>query len=89
MVRVLGLQQRGIDTPVIVYTGRSLDGAKLVKVGNSSRHFECTAYKLIQLVSPEDSAADVLPESVQKRTGASLTKETPELWRIGALKSSP
>ena len=28
-------------------------------------------------------------ESVQKRTGASLTKETPELWRIGSLKSSP
>jgi 3-aminobutyryl-CoA ammonia-lyase len=37
---------------------------KLVKVGKSSRHFECTAHKLIQLVSPEDSAADVLLEPV-------------------------
>lgn len=38
--------------------------AKLVSVGNTSRKFECTAYKLIQLVSPEDSAADVLAEPV-------------------------
>ena len=38
--------------------------AKLIKVGNSSRQFECTAHKLIQLVSPEDSAADVLAEPV-------------------------
>jgi transmembrane sensor len=28
-------------------------------------------------------------ESVQSMTDASLTKETPELWRIGSLKSSP
>jgi 3-aminobutyryl-CoA ammonia-lyase len=35
---------------------------KLVQVGKSSRQFECTAHKLIQLVSPEDSAADVLAE---------------------------
>jgi 3-aminobutyryl-CoA ammonia-lyase len=38
--------------------------AKLVSLGKSSRKFECTAYKLIQLVSPEDSAADVLAEPV-------------------------
>ena len=38
--------------------------AKLVKVGKSSHNFECTAYKLIELVNPEDSAADVLPEPV-------------------------
>ena len=38
--------------------------AKLVKVGNSSRQFECTAHKLIQLVSPADSAAAVLVEPV-------------------------
>lgn len=38
--------------------------AKLLTVGKSSRQFECTAHKLIQLVSPEDSAADVLVEPV-------------------------
>jgi len=38
--------------------------AKLVKVGKSSRQFECTAHKIIQLVNPDDSAADVLAEPV-------------------------
>lgn len=38
--------------------------AKLLSVGKSSRQFECTAHKFIQLVSPEDSAADVLVEPV-------------------------
>ncbi|HEX7012811.1 MAG TPA: hotdog domain-containing protein [Steroidobacteraceae bacterium] len=38
--------------------------AKLVKVGKSSRQFECTAHKIIQLVNPEDSAADLLAEPV-------------------------
>ena len=38
--------------------------AKLVAVGNSSRTFECTAHKIIELVDPEDSAANVLPEPV-------------------------
>lgn len=38
--------------------------ARLLSVGKSSRQFECTAHKLIQLVTPEDSAADVLPEPV-------------------------
>jgi 3-aminobutyryl-CoA ammonia-lyase len=36
--------------------------AKLVAVGKSSRTFECTAHKVIELVTPEDSAADVIPE---------------------------
>ena len=36
--------------------------ARLLSVGKSSRHFECTAHKLIELVSPEDSAATVLAE---------------------------
>jgi len=36
--------------------------AKLLSVGKSSRQFECTAHKVAQLVSPEDSAADVLAE---------------------------
>lgn len=38
--------------------------ARLTKVGNSSRHFECTAHKVISLQRPDDSAADVLPEPV-------------------------
>ncbi|HEY3791349.1 MAG TPA: hotdog domain-containing protein [Bradyrhizobium sp.] len=36
--------------------------AKLVAVGKSSRTFECTAHKTIELVAPEDSAANVFPE---------------------------
>jgi 3-aminobutyryl-CoA ammonia-lyase len=38
--------------------------AKLLSVGRSSRPFEITAYRVIQLVSPDDSAADVLPVPV-------------------------
>jgi len=38
--------------------------AKLLSVGRSSRPFEITAYRVIQLVSPADSAADVLPVPV-------------------------
>lgn len=36
--------------------------ATLAKVGKSSRTFECAAHKVIQLVDPDDSAADVLDE---------------------------
>lgn len=36
--------------------------AKLVSVGKSSRTIECTAYKIIELVDPNDSAANVLAE---------------------------
>jgi 3-aminobutyryl-CoA ammonia-lyase len=35
--------------------------AKLVAVGKSSRTIECTAHKIIELVDPNDSAANVLP----------------------------
>ena len=38
--------------------------AKLISVGKSSRQVECTAHKVIQLVHPDDSAADVLAEPV-------------------------
>jgi 3-aminobutyryl-CoA ammonia-lyase len=38
--------------------------AKLVQTGKSSRKLECTAHKVVQLVNPDDSAADVLPEPV-------------------------
>ena len=36
--------------------------AKLVSVGKSSRTFECTAHKIIELVDPADSAANLLAE---------------------------
>ncbi|HVZ45936.1 MAG TPA: hotdog domain-containing protein [Ramlibacter sp.] len=36
--------------------------AALVSTGNSSRRFECTAHKVIELVDAADSAADVLAE---------------------------
>jgi 3-aminobutyryl-CoA ammonia-lyase len=38
--------------------------AKLIAVGKSSRTFECTAKKIVELVTPEDSAANVLPDPV-------------------------
>lgn len=38
--------------------------AKIVAVGKSSRTIECTAYKLIELVHPDDSAANVLAQPV-------------------------
>ncbi len=38
--------------------------ARLTKIGRSSRHFECTAHKVASLLSPGDSAADVLAEPV-------------------------
>jgi 3-aminobutyryl-CoA ammonia-lyase len=36
--------------------------ARLVAVGKTSRTFECTAHKIIELVRPDDSAAQVLAE---------------------------
>lgn len=36
--------------------------AKIVSVGKSSRTIECTAHKIIELVHPNDSAANVLAE---------------------------
>jgi 3-aminobutyryl-CoA ammonia-lyase len=38
--------------------------AKLIAVGKSSRTFECTAHKIIELVAPEDSAANVFAEPI-------------------------
>jgi 3-aminobutyryl-CoA ammonia-lyase len=38
--------------------------AKLLSIGKSSRQFECSAYRVIQLVDPDDSAADILAEPV-------------------------
>ena len=36
--------------------------ARLVSVGKSSRTFACTAHRVIALVSPDDSAANVIAE---------------------------
>ena len=38
--------------------------AKLVSSGKTSRKFECTAHKVIELVKADDSAANVLPEPI-------------------------
>jgi 3-aminobutyryl-CoA ammonia-lyase len=48
--------------------------AKLVSIGKSSRKFECTAHKVIELVTADDSAANVLPEPilVLKATGVAV-----------------
>jgi 3-aminobutyryl-CoA ammonia-lyase len=47
--------------------------AKLVAAGKSSRTFECTAHKIIQLVDPNDSAADVLDEPILVVKATSIT----------------
>lgn len=52
-----------------VWSGDYLEiRATLVKVGNTSRTFECTAHKLIRLEGPHDSSAEVLadPQLVTK-----------------------
>ncbi len=48
--------------------------ARLTKIGNSSRHFECTAHKVVSLLRPDDSAADVLaqPVLVLKASGVAV-----------------
>lgn len=48
--------------------------ARLLSIGRSSRQFECTVHRVIQLVSPDDSAADVLPTPVlvAKATGVAV-----------------
>lgn len=48
--------------------------AKLLSIGTSSRQFECTAHKLIEQRSADDSAADVLAEPllVAKATGVAV-----------------
>jgi 3-aminobutyryl-CoA ammonia-lyase len=38
--------------------------ARIVSVGKSSRTIECTAHKIIELVRPDDSAANVLDPPV-------------------------
>ena len=38
--------------------------ARLVSISRTSRKFECTAHKVIELVKADQSAADVLPEPV-------------------------
>lgn len=48
-----------------VHSGDYLEvRATLVSVGKSSRRFECTAHKVIELISPDDSAAKVLAEAI-------------------------
>lgn len=38
--------------------------ATLLSAGKSSRRFECTAHRVIQLIGPDDSGADALAEPV-------------------------
>lgn len=46
--------------------------AKIVAVGKSSRTIECTAHKIIELVSPDDSAANVLAEPLLVATATDI-----------------
>jgi 3-aminobutyryl-CoA ammonia-lyase len=46
--------------------------ARIVAVGKSSRTIECTAHKIIELVSPDDSAANVLAEPILVATATDV-----------------
>ena len=48
--------------------------ARLTEIGRSSRKFECTVHKVIELVDASDSAANLLPEPVLvlKATGVAV-----------------
>lgn len=46
--------------------------AKIVAVGKSSRTIECTAHKIIELVSPGDSAANVLAAPILVATATDV-----------------
>jgi len=46
--------------------------ARIVAVGKSSRTIECTAHKLIELVSPDDSAAHVLAAPILVATATEV-----------------
>jgi 3-aminobutyryl-CoA ammonia-lyase len=52
--------------------------AKLVSVGTTSRRFECSAHKVIELVDPSDSAANLLAEPmlVVKATAVAVVPAT-------------
>ena len=48
-----------------VHSGDYLEiRATLVAVGESSRRFECTAHRIIELIEPDVSAANVLAEPI-------------------------
>jgi 3-aminobutyryl-CoA ammonia-lyase len=48
--------------------------ARLTEIGRSSRKFECTVHKVIELVDASDSAANLLPQPVLvlKATGVAV-----------------
>src|ERR1700683_4356815 len=68
-----------------VHSGDYLEvRAKLVSVGKSSRKFECTAHKVIELVDPDDSAANVLSEPVLVVTATSIAVVSVDKQRVAA-----
>jgi 3-aminobutyryl-CoA ammonia-lyase len=46
--------------------------ARIVAIGKSSRTIECTAHRIIELVSPDDSAANVLAEPILVATATDV-----------------
>lgn len=58
--------------------------AVLRSTGKSSRTFECTAHRIVQLLEPDDSAAEVLPKPllVVKATAVAVVPVNKQ--RVGA-----
>jgi len=73
--RIIALFGDAVTELLIRHDGDYIEvRAKILSVGKSSRQFECTAYKVIEAVSPDDSAATVLAEPilVVKATGTAV-----------------
>lgn len=63
--------------------------AKIVSVGKSSRTIECTAHKIIELVQPNDSAANVLAEPLLVARATDVAVVPPDKQRDNQRHQQP
>ena len=63
--------------------------AKIVSVGKSSRTIECTAHKIIELVHPNDSAANVLAEPLLVARATDVAVVPPDKQRDNQRHQQP
>jgi 3-aminobutyryl-CoA ammonia-lyase len=63
--------------------------ARIVSVGKSSRTIECTAHKIIELVHPNDSAANVLAEPLLVARATDVAVVPPDKQRDNQRHQQP
>ena len=63
--------------------------AKIVSVGKSSRTIECTAHKIIELVHPNESAANVLAEPLLVARATDVAVVPPDKQRDNQRHQQP